>query len=133
MSSTETNPCAPPELPSSGAKPSFVHSFLISSGLIFLAFPNLLFLWGWHGRDIYTLEDEITDRARRIKAGDKKFMHAHIVVDIPCKVPVSTVARWFGVPANMVKICRDKGAFLDVAEYPAARESGSSEAGQNAL
>ncbi len=47
MSSTETNPCAPPELPSSGAKPSFVHSFLISSGLIFLAFPNLLFLWGW--------------------------------------------------------------------------------------
>lgn len=75
------------------------------------------YLWCWHDRDIYTPEDEITDRAGRIKAGDKKFKHAHIVVDIPCKVPVSTVARWFGVPANMVTICRGKGAFLDAAEY----------------
>ena len=58
--------------------------------------------WIWHDRDIYTEEDEIADRTGRIKAGDRKFKHAHIVLEVPGKVPVSTIARWFKVPQQQV-------------------------------
>ena len=73
--------------------------------------------WVWHDRDIYTEEDEIADRDGRVKAGEMKFKHAHIMVEIPSKLPVSTVARWFGVPDNQVTIMRGRGAFLDGVEY----------------
>lgn len=71
----------------------------------------------WHDRDIYTEEDEITDRRGLVKAGDRKFKHVHAVVDIPSKVPLSTVARWFNVPPQFVKIGHGKGVFLDMVEY----------------
>lgn len=73
--------------------------------------------WVWHDRDIYTEEDEIADRHSRVKAGDRKFKHAHVMLDIPAKVPISTVARWFGVPPQQVTIIRGRGAFLDGVEY----------------
>lgn len=73
--------------------------------------------WIWHGRDIYTEQDEIADRTGRIKAGDLKFLHVHVMVDIPAKVPISTVARWFGVPPQQVTVMRGRGAFLDGVEY----------------
>ena len=70
-----------------------------------------------HNKDIYTEEDEIADVRGLIKTGDRKFAHWHIVIDVPSKVPVSTIARWFDVPPNMIKIVRGKGAFLDAVEY----------------
>ena len=73
--------------------------------------------WIWHDRDIYTEQDEIADRTGRIKAGDPKFKHAHVMVDIPAKVPISTVARWFNVPPQQVTVMRGRGAFLDGVEY----------------
>lgn len=73
--------------------------------------------WIWHGRDVYTEQDEIADRTGRIKAGDPKFKHAHVMVDIPAKVPISTVARWFNVPPQQVEVMRGRGAFLDGVEY----------------
>lgn len=73
--------------------------------------------WVWHSRCVYTEEDEITDRTGRIKAGERKFLHGHVVIDVPCKVPVSTVARWFDVPPQQVVILHGRGAFLDAVEY----------------
>lgn len=73
--------------------------------------------WIWHDRDVYTEEDEITDRTGQRKAGDRKFKHAHVTIDVPGKVPVSTIARWFGVPPQQVKILHGRGAFLDGIEY----------------
>lgn len=73
--------------------------------------------WIWHDRDIYTEQDEIADRNDRIKAGDPKFKHVHIMLDIPSKFPISTVARWFNVPPQQVTVMRGRGAFLDGVEY----------------
>lgn len=74
-------------------------------------------LWCWHDDDYYTEEDELADTTGRIKAGDRKFLHAHIVIDVPAKVSVSTVSRWFNIPSNMIEILRGRGAFLDGVEY----------------
>lgn len=71
----------------------------------------------WHDRDVYTEEDEITDRDQLRKAGERKFKHVHVMLDIPAKVPVSTVARWFNVPPQQVDIMRGRGSFLDGVEY----------------
>jgi len=73
--------------------------------------------WVWHDRDVYTEQDEIADRNDRIKAGEMKFKHAHIMLDIPSKFPISTVARWFNVPPQQVTVMRGRGAFLDGVEY----------------
>ena len=70
-----------------------------------------------HSRDVYTEEDEITDRRELVKAGDRKFGHYHVTIDVPAKVPVSTIARWFNVPPQQVKNMSVKGAFLDGVEY----------------
>ena len=74
-------------------------------------------LYVWHDRDIYTSEDEITDAQGLRKAGDRKFKHVHIMLDIPAKVSVSTVARWFSVPPEQVEVIRGRGGFLDGCEY----------------
>lgn len=73
--------------------------------------------WGWHVRDIYTEAEEIADRNGQIKTGERKFKHVHIMLDIPAKVPISTVARWFGVPPQQVTVMRGRGAFMDGVEY----------------
>lgn len=73
--------------------------------------------WVWHDRDVYTEADEIADRNNQVKAGELKFKHAHVVIDIPAKVPISTVARWFNVPPQQVTVPHGRGAFLDCVEY----------------
>ena len=73
--------------------------------------------WIWHDRDIYTEQDEIADRNDRVKAGEMKFKHVHIMLDIPSKFPISTIARWFNVPPQQVTVMRGRGAFLDGVEY----------------
>ena len=82
-----------------------------------------------HDRDVYTEEDEIADKTGRIRAGDPKFTHWHAWLSVSPKMPVSTIARWFGVPEHQVEIKRGRGAFLDCAEYavhesPRAKEQG---------
>lgn len=73
--------------------------------------------WVWHDRDIFTEEDELVDRNGRAKAGERKFKHAHIVVDCPAKVTIATIAKWFNVPEVCIKVMRGRGAFLDGIEY----------------
>ena len=73
--------------------------------------------WVWHDRDIYTEADEIAGRNGQVKAGERKFKHVHIMLDIPAKVPISTVARWFGVSPQQVLVMRGRGAFMDGVEY----------------
>lgn len=77
-------------------------------------------MWCWHTDDYYTEEDEAVDATSGdglIKAGDKKFDHAHIALEVSPPLPVSTICRWFGVPPFLVKVLRGKGAFIDWCEY----------------
>ena len=46
-----------------------------------------------------------------------KGKHWHIVLDCPNSIPLSTIAKWFGVPENAVEIPSGRGAFLDCVEY----------------
>ena len=62
-------------------------------------------------------QDNTVNSLARIKAGDKKFKHVHIVIEVPRKVSVSTIARWFNVPPQQVEILHGRGAFLDGVEY----------------
>lgn len=73
--------------------------------------------WIWHDRDWYTEEDEAADVTGRIHAGDLKFKHCHIVLYIPARATVGTVAKWFGVEPQYVQILKGRGAFMDCVEY----------------
>ena len=75
------------------------------------------FVWICHNRDIYTEEDEISDRTGRKKAGDPKFLHYHVWIECRPKLPITTIARWFNVPESQVEVKHGRGAFLDCAEY----------------
>lgn len=73
--------------------------------------------WAWHGRDVYTAKDEVEDRNGNVKAGERKFLHIHVVLEVPNGQYVDVIARWFGIPEHMVKVLRGRGAFLDMVEY----------------
>lgn len=50
--------------------------------------------------------------------GKPKGVHWHIVIE--CEkglMPVSTIARWLGIPESMVEIPKGRGAFIDCVEY----------------
>ena len=70
-----------------------------------------------HDRDVYSLKDEADDTSGRIKAGDTKPRHWHIVCKCQSAVEVSTIAGWFKIPENFVDVPKGAGAFLDCVEY----------------
>lgn len=70
-----------------------------------------------HDRDVYSLKDEADDTSGRIKAGDTKPRHWHIVCRCASNVEVSTIAGWFKIPENFVDVPKGAGAFLDCVEY----------------
>ena len=50
--------------------------------------------------------------------GKDKGDHWHIVIECARGLmPVSTIARWLGIPENMVEIPKGRGAFIDCVEY----------------
>lgn len=73
--------------------------------------------WVWHTRDVYTEKDEITDRSGRIKANQKKFDHVHVVIRVSPARPISTIARWFNVPPNIIKVLRGAPDYKRMIRY----------------
>lgn len=75
--------------------------------------------WCWvlHDRDVYTAENEVTDKLQRAKAGTRKWAHYHCWIEVSPAQSISTIARWFQVPPNFVEVKSGRGAFLDCAEY----------------
>lgn len=50
--------------------------------------------------------------------GKPKGVHWHIVIECAKGLmPVSTIARWLGIPESMVDIPKGRGAFIDCVEY----------------
>lgn len=69
-----------------------------------------------HDKDVYNESDEIANPKH--KAGEKKFPHWHIVLEFGSRqVDISVVAKWLGIPENMVNIGKGHGAFLDCVQY----------------
>ncbi len=52
-----------------------------------------------------------------VKVGDPKAPHWHVYLDCPHTLPVSTVAKWFNVPAVLVDVKNGRGVFLDCVKY----------------
>ena len=74
-----------------------------------------------HNGDNYTAEDVLLYNKKHPEAprqvGDHKDDHIHWVAEFGTSQPVELIAKWFGIPANLVKVARGKGAFLDCVEY----------------
>lgn len=91
--------------------------------------------WGYalHDKDVYNEADELEDPKHR--AGEHKDDHWHIVLEMKSnQQDVDTIAKWFGIPANMIDIAKGRGAFLDCVEYLThenPKECGPVEAGGN--
>ncbi len=63
-------------------------------------------------------EDDFINAHLSIKAGAKKANHWHIVLRFDRAQTIDTIAKWFGVPKNLVEVPRGgKRAFLDKVEY----------------
>ena len=75
------------------------------------------YAWILHDKDVYTDTDDEVVSGKRV-VGDLKQPHVHIVVSGGSKaLDVGYVAKWFGVPANMIEIKNGKGAFIDAVRY----------------
>lgn len=73
--------------------------------------------WGYvmHDKDKYLAKDEAKNPNH--VAGTPKNNHWHIVCHAPNKVWKSSVARWFNVPENFIRIVSGRDAFLDAIQY----------------
>lgn len=73
-----------------------------------------------HDKDTITEADIETGRGSYTEAdlGKPKGAHWHIVLETPNHAyPASTIAKWLGIPENMVEIPKGRGAFIDCVEY----------------
>ena len=70
----------------------------------------------FHDKDIWTEEDELENPKH--KAGEHKDDHWHIAIEMKSNMTeVSTIAKWFNLPENLIDIGKGRGAFLDIVEY----------------
>lgn len=67
-----------------------------------------------HDKDTYNDEEA---REGEGKLGDLKGKHWHAVIECNPALPISTISRWFGVPAQYIDIPKGQGAFLDCIQY----------------
>lgn len=73
-----------------------------------------------HDRDVITEWDIENGKGAYSEQdlGKDKGDHWHIVIECAKGLmPVSTIARWLGIPENMVEIPKGRGAFIDCVEY----------------
>ena len=49
--------------------------------------------------------------------GDAKELHVHVDLKFKNARGLDEIARWFGIPVNMIDIAKGHGAFEDIAEY----------------
>ena len=75
------------------------------------------YAWICHDKDQYTQADE--KKNPEYKAGTLKTIHYHVVLQLSTAAFLKDVAKWFGVPENLVEIPKgnDKYKFLDKVEY----------------
>lgn len=71
----------------------------------------------WHDKDVYTEEEESLDKTGRVKAGELKKKHIHIVLHCPNAIELQSIASWFNIPDNFIDIPKGAGAFLDCVKY----------------
>lgn len=68
-----------------------------------------------HDKDPYTEEDEKENPEH--KAGTQKSAHWHVVMKFNQGMPISGVAKWFGVAPNFIKIGQGYDPFIEMVEY----------------
>lgn len=73
-----------------------------------------------HDKDVVTEWDIENGKGHYTEAdlGSPKPPHWHIVLE--CKgglLPISTIAKWLGIPPMMIEIPKGRGAFIDCVEY----------------
>lgn len=66
-----------------------------------------------HDKDIQQEDDE----EKGYKKGDPVGVHWQGVFRTKPALPVETIARWLGIPANQIQVPKGQGAFLDCVEY----------------
>lgn len=73
-----------------------------------------------HDKDVVTEWDIENGKGSYTEAdlGKPKPPHWHIVIETAKGLmPVSTIARWLGIPESMVEVPKGRGAFIDCVEY----------------
>jgi len=70
-----------------------------------------------HDRDVYSEADEANDKTGKVKAGDTKPRHWHIVCECPSNPEISAIAKWFEIEENFVDVPKGRGSFLDCVQY----------------
>lgn len=73
-----------------------------------------------HDKDVVTEWDVENGKGAYTEAdlGKPKGVHWHIVLETAKGLmPVSTIARWLGIPESMVEVPKGRGAFIDCVEY----------------
>lgn len=73
-----------------------------------------------HDKDVVTEWDIENGKGSYTEAdlGKQKPPHWHIVIETAKGLmPVSTIARWLGIPESMVEVPKGRGAFIDCVEY----------------
>jgi len=89
------------------------------------------FAWILHDKDRYS------EKSKEVLAGRKKIggqvpYHVHIVISGGSKaLDVSYVAKWFGVPQNMVEVKRGRSAFIDAIRYLTHEDDRQQELGKH--
>lgn len=73
--------------------------------------------WVWHDKDVYTKDDEEKDEKHRVKAGERKFCHAHIVIKLSTALTIKNIANWFGVLPSRVRPLHGRNALIDAVDY----------------
>ena len=73
-----------------------------------------------HDKDTVTEADIETGKGNYDEndLGKTKGKHWHIVIECEkTPLPISTIAKWLGIPENMVEVPKGRGAFIDCVEY----------------
>lgn len=71
-----------------------------------------------HDKDTYTDDDQDKDTTGKIKSGELKPPHYHIVLKTAYnQISVETIAKWFDIKSNFIDVPKGRGAFEDCAEY----------------
>ena len=73
-----------------------------------------------HDKDTVTEADIETGKGYYTDAylGRPKGVHWHIVLETTNNpYPVSTIAKWLGIPESMIDIIKGRGAFINCVEY----------------
>ena len=73
-----------------------------------------------HDKDVVTEWDIENGKGAYTEAdlGKPKGTHWHIVIECAKGLmPVATIARWLGIPEQMVEVPKGRGAFIDCVEY----------------